>query len=110
MQAHNIVGILLVMWNMQSKVLILYFCKNQLKWHKIWETWLLWCTFVWDHCVKLWKTQNAEIKTQGDQPTNQQTKDLTEGGDLRKAQVDVLGLYSHSCAEGIAGSVIDIWN
>jgi hypothetical protein len=36
------------------------------------------------------------------------TKDLTEGGDLREAQVDTLGLYSHSCLDGIAGSVTDI--
>jgi hypothetical protein len=40
---------------------------------------------------------------------NQPTKDLTEGGDLREeAQVDALGLHSHSCLGGIAGSVIDI--
>jgi hypothetical protein len=36
------------------------------------------------------------------------TKDLTKGGDLREAQVDALGLYSHSCPDGIAGSVTDI--
>jgi hypothetical protein len=40
--------------------------------------------------------------------TNQPTKDLTEGGDLREAQVYALGLYSHSCLDGIAGSVTDI--
>jgi hypothetical protein len=38
----------------------------------------------------------------------QPTKELTEGGDLRFAQVSALGLYSHSCLDGIAGSVTDI--
>jgi hypothetical protein len=39
---------------------------------------------------------------------NQPTKELTEGGDLREAQVDALGLYSHSCLDGIAGSVTEV--
>jgi hypothetical protein len=34
-------------------------------------------------------------------PTNQPTNDLTEGGDLREAQVDALGLSCHSCLKAL---------
>jgi hypothetical protein len=38
---------------------------------------------------------------------NQPTKDLTDGGELREAQVDVPCLYSHSSIVLVDGSVTD---
>jgi hypothetical protein len=63
---------------------------------------------AWKPLLHTLKEKREKQNTHNNLPANEPTKDLTESGDLRFAQVDALGLYSHSCLDGIAGSLTDI--